>query len=343
MNRHEEIRLRLAAYCGGDLEPGERRLVELHLDECPVCRAELADLETALRLVRTTPEVDPPPWLTARVMARVREQQSAKRGWLERFFLPMHIKLPLEAMALVMVCVTGWYISRTVQTELTPPVPQINGTIPSSSTALPQPVMGEKREGSPPAARPEEKSILQPPAMKAAEQPATRPAQSQPAAPPAYAPPPPASREERSTPASGSGTEPARMAPAPDSVERHREAASDKRQDAAKGALRNQTESLAPAPAGSTSGKLSVQALPQTAVRLSMNDPSAAPDAIREALIRSGGGISDESELQRNRIRARIPTARIDELLQRLERLGRIIERPAAPAGVRDLEITVQW
>ena len=64
MNNHAEIQMRLPAYCGGDLEPAELRLVEDHLAECPACRAELADLQTALRLVRSTPEIEPPPWMT---------------------------------------------------------------------------------------------------------------------------------------------------------------------------------------------------------------------------------------------------------------------------------------
>ena len=70
MNSHAGIQRLLPAYCDGDLEPTERKLVEQHLAACPSCRAELANLQTALRLIRSTPEVDPPPWVAARIMAR---------------------------------------------------------------------------------------------------------------------------------------------------------------------------------------------------------------------------------------------------------------------------------
>jgi len=118
MNSHIEIQRRLPAYCGGDLEPAERQLVEQHLSGCPACRAELTDLQTALRLIRSTPEVDPPPWLTARVMSRIRTQQTEKRSWLQRLFFPLQVKLPLEAIALLMICVSGYYLTHSVETSL---------------------------------------------------------------------------------------------------------------------------------------------------------------------------------------------------------------------------------
>ena len=97
------------------------------------------------------------------------------------------------------------------------------------------------------------------------------------------------------------------------------------------------------APAGQASGKPAAAHLPQLSIRLSLADPTAAPGAIREALLRSGGTIIAESEPQQHRIRARMPAARLDELLQRLERLGRVSERPAPPAGDREQEVTIQW
>jgi hypothetical protein len=72
--------------------------------------------------------------------------------------------------------------------------------------------------------------------------------------------------------------------------------------------------------------------------------PQAAPALIREALLRSGGTIVEEPGPSLQRLKARIAAARLNELLQRLERLGRITERPATPpAGTQLLELTVQW
>jgi hypothetical protein len=134
-----------------------------------------------------------------------------------------------------------------------------------------------------------------------------------------------------------------KAAPAAESFDRARDAVSEKKSETATGALRNQAESLSPAAVGRTAGKQVQQSLPQMSIRLSMADPAVAPDAIREALVRCGGYIIDESDVQRNRIRGRIPAARIDELLQRLERLGRLAERPSPPPGAQLLEVTIQW
>jgi anti-sigma factor RsiW len=41
MNPCRDIELELAAYCGGELDPGDRRRVRAHLDACSNCRAEL--------------------------------------------------------------------------------------------------------------------------------------------------------------------------------------------------------------------------------------------------------------------------------------------------------------
>jgi anti-sigma factor RsiW len=121
MNSHDGIQKLLSAYCGNDLSAGDRGMVEEHLKECPSCRAELTDLQITTRLIRTTPEVEPPPWMTARIMAHVREEKVSRRSWLKNLFFPLHIKIPLEAVALLVVCVSGYYMSRTVETELQAP------------------------------------------------------------------------------------------------------------------------------------------------------------------------------------------------------------------------------
>ena len=343
MNSHTDLKRRLAAYSGGDLEPSDRRLVELHLAECPECRAELAELTTALRLVRTTPEIEAPPWLTARVMARVREHKEARRGWLERLFLPLHIKLPLEAMALLMVCVTGWYISQTVEKEFMQPAPQELRDVPLAPAPPRGPAVQEKPSISPPpATRSEPDSAVQPAEQKATRQPMAAPPRGEYEETPAYVKPPPARKTEASTPGSVGRSETLKAAPTAESYNRVREAAPEMKARDSR-TLERSYDAASPAPVGRAAGKMSAQALPQAAIRLSMHDPATAQDAVREAVIRCGGSTIDENELQRNRVKARIRTARFDELLQRLERLGRLSDRPAPPAGSQELEVTIQW
>jgi hypothetical protein len=347
MKSHAEIQERLSAYCGGDLEPAEQQLVEEHLAECPDCRAELVDLQISLRLIRSTPEVDPPPWLTTRIMARIKGQQAGKRSWLQRMFFPLHIKLPLEAIALLMVCVSGYYLSRTVETNLEQTARRKLQEPPAQQAPIPSPHPAQQPAGM-------DKTDLRtagqpqtavPPASAPQPDPRTEalPAKTGPAIPPApapgpYAPAPPAYRDRY-----GGSPESMKAAPAAEFYNRAREAAPETKQKSGR-SLERQRDAAAPAAAGRAAGAPAGPALPQAMIRLNVDDPAAAPALIREALLRSGGTVDDERELPGRRFKAHIPAARIQELFERLERMGRITEHPAlTPGGSQLLEITIQW
>jgi hypothetical protein len=272
-------------------------------------------------------------------MARIRAQQAGKRSWLQRIFLPLHIKLPLEAIALLMVCVSGYYLSRTVESDLKPSSRQQLQEHPAQQSPLPVqpsaqlPATGEQTD-RPAAVQPQTTVPTVPtvPAVPAAPKPSPR-QDSTPAAPA------PAAYRDRY----GSKTEALKAAPPADPYNRALEAAPEMRSKASR-ILERQTDAAAPATAGRAAGAAAGPALPQAVVRLSVDDPSTAAALIRETLLRSGGDTVDERELQGRRLKARIPAARQKELLERLERLGRVVERPATfPEDARHLEITVQW
>lgn len=343
MNSHAEIQRLLPAYCGGDLEPAERKLVEQHLAACPSCRAELANLQTALRLIRSTPEVDPPPWMAARIMARIREQQTEKQSWLRRMFFPLHIKLPLEVMALLVVCVGGFYLSRTVETNLEQAARQQLQEPPAQQAPSPAQLAARGEKTKPTAAK-QPRSTAPPSAIP---QPAPRgegtpfgtapPTPATPAPAP-YAPAPPAYRDQQ-----GDKAEPMKASPAGEPYNRALEQAPEVKSKSSR-SVERRVDAATPAPAGRAAGVPAPPALPQSTVRLSVDDTSAAPAMIREAVLRSGGDILEEHEMRGQRLKVRIPAARQNELLQRLERLGRITERPVTPPpGTQLLELTVQW
>jgi Predicted integral membrane protein (DUF2275)/Putative zinc-finger len=346
MNSHEEIRRRLAAYCGDDLEPAERRLVERHLADCPACRAELADLRTVRSLVRDTPEVDPPPWLTARIMARIREQQAHKRGWLQRLFFPLRIRLPLEVIALLLVCVSGYYLTRGVETDLQLARQQQLQEIPSQPTPPAAPPAAQSpaggRTAQPPAvARP--RSAIPPttaprPAPRQEGQSGTFEQQAPVAPAPApYAPPPPEYRDRQ-----GGKAESMKAAPTAETRNRAVEAAPEKKSKNSR-SLESQLDQAVPAAVGRVAGAPSAPALPRTVIRLNMDDPAVAPALVREALRSSGGTVVEEPVRSGHWIRARIPVSRLAELLDRLEQSGRITERPTPSPGAQQLELTIQW
>jgi hypothetical protein len=63
-------------------------------------------------------EIEPPAWLTAKVMKKIRAEAQPKRGWRERLFFPLHIKLPLEAFAALLITVAAIFIYKNMGTEL---------------------------------------------------------------------------------------------------------------------------------------------------------------------------------------------------------------------------------
>jgi hypothetical protein len=108
--------------------------------------------------------------------------------------------------------------------------------------------------------------------------------------------------------------------------------------------LERQADQAAPAAYGPAAGAPTGALLPLAIVRLIVHDPATAAAQIRAAVLRSGGTVAEEQSTHGRRLTARIPPARQNELLERLERLGRISERPAMPSGGAALrELTIEW
>lgn len=121
---HTTVRSLLSAYLDDAVSPAEREGIEEHLESCADCRAELAELENTVLRIRGFGEEDPPPWMTQKVMARVREAGSARRGFFHWLLYPLRIKLPIEAAALVVIAATGYMLYRTAAPQLAQVVPQ---------------------------------------------------------------------------------------------------------------------------------------------------------------------------------------------------------------------------
>ena len=68
--------------------------------------------------MRSLEEVEPPPWLTGKVMATVRSEAERKRGILQRLFYPLHVKLPIEALAAIFIVITTVYVFKAMQPEM---------------------------------------------------------------------------------------------------------------------------------------------------------------------------------------------------------------------------------
>ena len=113
-----EVQKRLSAYIEKVVSPKQKALIDAHLKGCKNCKRALADLKKAVTYVQKLEEVEPPSWLTQKVMARVRSEAEAKRGILQKIFYPFHIKIPLEAIALILVAVGTIYIYKSIQPQM---------------------------------------------------------------------------------------------------------------------------------------------------------------------------------------------------------------------------------
>jgi Putative zinc-finger/Predicted integral membrane protein (DUF2275) len=105
----EEVEKYLSDFLDKSLDIERAQEIEDHLAACSVCSDEMASLAECQQLVSGLPAVEPPVGFTNRVMAQVRE--AANRPSLrERLFLPLRMKIPLQATAVVLIAVLAAYI-----------------------------------------------------------------------------------------------------------------------------------------------------------------------------------------------------------------------------------------
>jgi Putative zinc-finger/Predicted integral membrane protein (DUF2275) len=105
----EEVQKYLSDLLDKSLDVERVQEIEAHLAACSPCGGEMASLAECQRLVSGLPAVEPPVGFTNRVMAEVREAANPPSLW-ERLFLPLRIKIPLQATAVVLIGVLAAYI-----------------------------------------------------------------------------------------------------------------------------------------------------------------------------------------------------------------------------------------
>ena len=110
---HNDIRHRLSEYIDGSVTGEERAAIEAHLKTCMQCSSALKELRKAIEHIKAIEEIEPPAWMTQKIMAKVRAE-AEKKGLFQRIFYPLTIKLPIQAVAVVFLAVTGFYIYQNI-------------------------------------------------------------------------------------------------------------------------------------------------------------------------------------------------------------------------------------
>ena len=154
MNCHE-TRERLSDLLDLALAAPERAEVETHLDGCPDCRRELDRLRATVSLLSRVERPRAPVGFVDRVTAAARPVPWYQRLG-RRLFLPLGIKLPAQAVAMLVIAVLGVYLlQRTpelrdaarVELQSPAPRPEPSGATPATPAPPPAPKQKDLKAG----------------------------------------------------------------------------------------------------------------------------------------------------------------------------------------------------
>jgi hypothetical protein len=106
---HTDIRHKLSEYIDNEIAPEERAAIEAHLAVCNDCAQALRELNKTVEHLHALSDMEVPAWLTARTMATVRKEKRGRKI-LQSLFFPLAIKVPLQAVAVLFLAVTAFYI-----------------------------------------------------------------------------------------------------------------------------------------------------------------------------------------------------------------------------------------
>jgi hypothetical protein len=98
-----DVQDKLNLYVEDLLSPREKRIVREHIFTCPTCSKALQELEKAISLLNDLDRIEPPPWLATKIMAHIENDAESLRGILSWLFRPFTIKIPIQALTLVLI------------------------------------------------------------------------------------------------------------------------------------------------------------------------------------------------------------------------------------------------
>jgi hypothetical protein len=362
----KQIQEMLSAFLEGVLSPDEERLVLQHLATCRQCSAVLEDLKKVAQLVQGLDDVEPPPWFTQKVMSQIREEaERKKRGLIARLFYPLHVKVPIQALASVLIVVLALYVYRSVEPEMEvvqapSPVAPRNLAAPKNGLQRPYDKAGAARSTAKNEPAPEQLrekaagTIAEAPRTEVAQKPAREEAH------PAVSLPAEAARaEKQETLADRQAQEMKAAAPSPGQQEAPQ--VHVQVQKAHPPALaRREAESTVSAEADATMKEARDNSGTQAASRmqafaakkaeltgftLRVNDVTAAAGEIKSLLSQLGArGIAAESRDGTAVITAELAVQRMEELSKKLRTLGQVEEkgpRPVTMEGYVSIRIEV--
>jgi hypothetical protein len=147
------IRERLSAYLEKGVTPQEETLIERHLSTCRKCARALLDLKRTGEIVKDLDRVEPPPWMTQKVMSRIRAEEEKKGSVIRKLFFPLHVKIPIQAFATVVIAVVAIYVFKAVEPQMKTVQPPSVPEQVFSKGAAPEPSPGTKTDSKAPGSK----------------------------------------------------------------------------------------------------------------------------------------------------------------------------------------------
>jgi anti-sigma factor RsiW len=333
----DDARDLFSALVDDDLSSEERDALDAHLEVCPDCRRELEGFQRTVALVQAAPPVRAPAGFVDRVLTAVRPPPWYQR-LARRLFVPLTVKLPLEAAAVVLVTFLAVHLYREtpdLQQASRPAAPPAVSEAPISSSgsrtsAAPPTTVAPPASSAPSA--PDRTSVARSAetAAKNTQEEAVRLQRDEGAADSQTAPQDVRKKEEESR---GALMERARssregradvQSPAPERPE-----SSTASQQQATG----EAKPKSPAPPAATSAVPQMAALTAADVtaRLVAPDRAAAERALADLVARLGGAVlARRAENEATVVELQVPRAAYAALLEGFARIGRFtLEREA--------------
>lgn len=322
---HNSIRHKLSDYIDGSLTTTERNAIEEHLKNCSLCSDALRELQKTIEHINTIEEVTPPAWLTQKIIANMRVVSQKRIGFFAKLFLPLSIKLPIQAVAALFIVVTAFYIYRNIPSAIRPSEEPLQESVAKKDG--PQASSGKNEIGKAHESQSHPLQVPQSPGYKSLEM---KPEyqRSAPAVPLNQGGTPAPIRQDERVPFAINEAAEERLAGAPQS------STPATQQEQATGAMmREETKSKPETQSRKALNAASSIKINHTFI-LQVRDIEVAGGDVEQALTKMGGSITRREATEANRIYAvTIDAQKFPELKHVLKLIGKIKNEAAAPTS----------
>lgn len=321
---HAEIRRNFSAYLDNSTDGDEKMLTKAHLKSCGSCREALAELEWMIEDIKSLPDVEPPGWLAAAVMDKIKNSPANPPA--VKTTSPLLIQTAAAALLMAFIAASAYLLLNKSEPALElPPSVNLTESAPPAEKKLDaggtefSPLNKGAFKGA--VTRSDSSPAVETTSKPSLPLPAALPLEPQSQAAPTSKPAPPAvtGRSEQNQRREKAEVTPSLLP------------------DWGEPPLQSRTpQKKTPLPRSRTG---------EIAVLLTTADPVAAGHDIESAVTSLGGNVRGRAYSSGHDILyTRIEVEKFFDLMGRLEKIGRLQELPQLPEGAEGaVDLTIRW